>query len=136
MSGRVILVAEDDPINQRLANKILRHAGYEVLLAGDGAQAVAIARERIPDLILMDLSMPVLSGWDATLELKMDPATHQIPIIACTAHAMAGDKAKSQTYGCDGYVAKPYTPDELLSAVAWGLNLGNAAAAGREPDDT
>ena len=112
-----ILVVEDDADNRRIAVKILAVAGYDVLEATDGAQALALARSEHPDLILMDLALPTVDGWEATRQLKADPATHTIPVIALTAFAMAGDEERSRAVGCDDYIAKPARPTAIREMV-------------------
>ena len=113
-----ILVVEDDPDIRDLALKILRARGYAPLWAGDGAQALEMARGARPALILMDLSIPEIDGWEAARRLKADPETASIPIVAATAHAMSGDREKALAAGCDEYLSKPYRPDELRHLVA------------------
>jgi two-component system cell cycle response regulator DivK len=113
-----ILVADDDADNRRIMQLALSAAGYEVRLACDGREALASAASERPDLIVMDLSMPVLSGWEAVRLLKADPALRGIPVLAFTAHAMAGDDRRAKEAGCDGYLSKPCTPREAVAAVA------------------
>ena len=113
-----ILVVEDEENNRDLALKILRSRGYAPVWAGDGAQALAMARSARPALILMDLSIPEIDGWEATRRLKADPETAGILIVAATAHAMSGDREKALAAGCDEYLSKPYRPDELRQLVA------------------
>ena len=103
----VILIAEDDPMNREMIRRYLQLAGYEVITATDGEQAVAMAGSEMPALILMDLGLPVLSGWDATKQLRMAPETRAIPIIALTAYALVGDREKALAAGCNDYETKP-----------------------------
>ena len=103
----VILVAEDDPLNREMIRRYLQLAGYQVITATDGEQAVAMAEAELPALILMDLGLPVLSGWDATRQLRMAPETRAIPIIALTAYALVGDREKALAAGCNDYETKP-----------------------------
>jgi two-component system, cell cycle response regulator DivK len=112
-----ILLVEDDPNNRDLALKILRSRGYAVTWAGTGVEALAQAREVHPDLILMDLSLPEMDGWEATRRLKADPSVRHIPVIAATAHAMVGDREKALDAGCDAYFTKPYLPADLRATV-------------------
>lgn len=112
-----ILVVEDNAANMKLARVLLEKAGYAVLMAGDGETGVQLARESVPDLILMDVQMPGMDGLAATGILKGDPLTRSIPIIALTAHAMKGDDEKILAAGCDGYLAKPFHYPDLLKAV-------------------
>ena len=106
---KTLLVADDEPANIALIKMVVEDSGIDVRLvtAADGEQAVASARAMSPDLILMDLKMRVLDGWEATRRLKADPATARIPVIALTAQAMAGDREQALAAGCDDYVTKP-----------------------------
>jgi two-component system, cell cycle response regulator DivK len=103
----VILIAEDDPMNREMIRRYLQLAGYQVITATNGEQAVAMAEAELPALILMDLGLPVLSGWDATRQLRMAPETRAIPIIALTAYALVGDREKALAAGCNDYETKP-----------------------------
>ena len=113
-----ILVVEDNELNMKLLNDVLEAHGYEVMSTGRGAVAVDWARHYRPDLILMDLQLPDLSGLDATRQLKADVETRGIPIIAVTAFAMAGDEKRALAHGCDAYVAKPIVLRDFLNLVA------------------
>jgi CheY-like chemotaxis protein len=115
--SRTILLVEDHEDNRIVYSTILEHFGYTVLLAGDGAEGVRLARETRPDLILMDVSIPVMDGWEATRTLKADPATSSIPVIALTAHALAADRERAVEVGCDGYLAKPVEPSRVVEEV-------------------
>ena len=112
-----ILVADDDMDNRAIMAACLAAAGFLVVLAQDGAQAVEEAGRQAPDLILMDMSMPVLDGYAATRRLKADPGLRRIPVVALTAFALAGDEAKTRAAGCDGYITKPYIPSEVVRRV-------------------
>jgi len=112
---RKILVVEDNEDNLQVVCDELEYAGYEVVSAGDGEEAIEKTLAETPDLILMDVSIPIIDGWEVTRRLKADPKTGNIPIIALTAHAMAGDEEKAKAAGCDGYIAKPCTPDEVAA---------------------
>lgn len=112
-----ILVVEDNAANMKLARVLLEKAGHAVLMAGDGETGVRLARESVPDLILMDVQMPGMDGLAATGILKDDPLTQGIPIIALTAHAMKGDNEKILAAGCDGYLTKPFHYPDLLKAI-------------------
>ena len=112
-----ILLVEDNSDNRTIYQTVLNHYGYEVLEARDGEEGVRLAREAIPDLILMDISIPIIDGWEATQVLKHDPATRDIPIIALTAHALASDREKAMEVGCDGYLAKPCEPRAVVAEV-------------------
>jgi two-component system, cell cycle response regulator DivK len=111
-----ILIVEDVKLNVELLTQLLEDE-YELIVANDGQEGVAIADQERPDLILMDMSLPVLNGWEATRHLKANQALKHIPIIALTAHAMSGDEAKARTAGCDDYLAKPLNEDLLFEKV-------------------
>jgi len=113
-----ILLVEDNEMNRDMLSRRLKRKGYEVLIAVDGAEGVSMGISEKPDLILMDMSLPVMDGWTATSELKANPDTKSIPIIALTAHAMSGDKEKAMAAGCDDYDTKPIELDRLLSKMA------------------
>ena len=115
--SRTILLVEDHEDNRIVYRTMLEHFGYRVLLAGDGGEGVRLARESLPDLILMDVSIPVMDGWEATATLKADPATARLPIIALNAHALAADRERATEVGCDGYLAKPVEPRRVLEEV-------------------
>ena len=102
-----ILLVEDNELNHDMLSRRLTRRGFEVVIAVDGAQGVALALAESPDLILMDMSLPVMDGWEAAQRLKAAPETQVIPIIALTAHAMAGDREKALAAGCDDYDTKP-----------------------------
>jgi two-component system, cell cycle response regulator DivK len=112
-----LLLVEDNEENRDGLSRHLRRKGFEVLLAVDGRQGVEAARAGAPDLILMDMSLPVLDGWEATRQLKAAPETRHIPVIALTAHAMAGDREKALQAGCDEYDTKPVEITRLLGKI-------------------
>lgn len=112
-----ILVIEDTEDNRQIIRDLLANAGYELLEAVDGVQGVDAALRALPDLILMDIQLPVLDGYEATRRIKADPSTRAIPIIAVTSYALSGDEAKARAAGCDGYIAKPFSPRQLLAKV-------------------
>ncbi len=112
-----ILLVEDNQMNRDMLSRRLTRKGYEVVIAVDGEQGMTMARSEAPDLILMDMSLPVLDGWEATRQLKNAPATQAIPIIALTAHAMAGDREKAVEAGCDDYDTKPIELPRLLEKI-------------------
>lgn len=116
MSKR-ILVVEDQEDNRRIVRDLLTKAGYEIIEAVNGEEGVAMAHTERPDLILMDIQLPGLDGYEATRRIKSDPALRQIPIIAVTSYALSGDDAKAAAAGCDGYVTKPFSPRALLAKV-------------------
>ena len=112
-----ILLVEDNQMNRDMLSRRLARKGYEVVIAIDGQQGVAMARSETPDLILMDMSLPVLDGWEATRQLKGASETQAIPIIALTAHAMAGDREKAVKAGCNDYDTKPIELPRLLEKI-------------------
>jgi CheY-like chemotaxis protein len=109
-----ILLIEDNEMNRDVLSRRLGRRGYQVLVAFDGTQGIAMAQKEQPDLILMDMRLPVLDGWEATRQLKAAPETRAIPIIALTAHAIAGDRERAIRVGCDDYEAKPVNFSRLL----------------------
>ena len=113
-----ILVVEDNPDNRILITDVLTSLDYIVSIAGDGEEGVAKATAERPDLILMDLSLPIMDGWTATRHIKANPELKHIKIIALTAHAMVGDREKSLAAGCDDYISKPIDLRELTSKLA------------------
>jgi two-component system, cell cycle response regulator DivK len=114
---KTVLLVEDNEDNRIIYATALRYAAYTVLEAITGTEGVRKAREEHPDLILMDISVPELDGWEATAILKSDPKTAHIPIIAVTAHALPGDEDRSMAAGCDGYLPKPIPPAKLIAEV-------------------
>ena len=127
-----ILYAEDNDDNVFILKTRLTRAGFTVLIAADGAQAVAMATTEQPDMILMDLSLPVLDGWEATRKIKSAAATRHIPVIALTAHAMTGDREKALAAGCDDFDTKPIELQRLfgkIHALAPGAGRGDAGAS-------
>ena len=112
-----ILVVEDNEMNRDMLSRRLERRGYEVVIAVDGGQGLALARSEAPDLILMDMSLPVLDGWEATRQLKAAPETRAIPIIALTAHAMSDDRDRAIDAGCDDYDTKPVELPRLLAKI-------------------
>ena len=129
--AKVLLVEDSEESRDGLARH-LRRKGHEVLLAVDGRQGVEVARAEAPDLILMDMSLPILDGWEATRQLKAAPQTRGIPVIALTAHAMAGDREKALEAGCDDYDTKPIEVSRLLTKIETLLEKTNSPAPGRE----
>ena len=112
-----ILLVEDNEMNRDMLSRRLKRRGYEVTIAVNGAEGVAMATSTTPDLILMDMSLPVMDGWEATKNIKADPATESIPVIALTAHAMSGDREKALQAGCDDYDTKPIELSRLLTKI-------------------
>jgi two-component system, cell cycle response regulator DivK len=118
-----ILLVEDNEMNRDMLSRRLARKGYEVVIATDGGQGVDMAHQHLPDIILMDMSLPVKDGWTATRELKAHEKTKKIPIIALTAHAMSGDREQALAAGCDDYDTKPIELPRLLGKIE---NLLNA----------
>mgnify|MGYP001823566012 CR=1 FL=1 len=112
-----ILLVEDNEMNRDMLSRRLERKGYEVVIAVDGQAGVDMASSAGPDLILMDLSLPIMDGWEATRRIKADAATQNIPVIALTAHAMAGDEQKALDAGCDDYDTKPVELNRLLGKI-------------------
>jgi CheY-like chemotaxis protein len=112
-----ILLVEDNEMNRDMLSRRLVKRGYEVVVAVDGQEGVEKARSEAPALVLMDMSLPVLDGWEATRALRAEPATRAIPIIALTAHAMAGDREKALAAGCDDFDTKPIELERLLGKI-------------------
>jgi len=116
--SKVILIVEDEPRNLKLIRDLLHVVGYETLEATDGKQGIELAKAHRPDLILMDIAMPVMDGLEATKALKADAETKNTHIIALTSHAMKGDEERIRAAGCDGYLTKPIDTREFLKKVA------------------
>jgi CheY-like chemotaxis protein len=112
-----ILLVEDNDMSRDMLSRRLQRKGHELLLAGDGMQAILMAESETPDLILLDMSLPVIDGWEAARRLKASPTTASVPIIALTAHAMAGDREKALAAGCDDYDTKPVDFALLLAKI-------------------
>lgn len=112
-----ILLVEDNEMNLDMLSRRLERRGYDILIAKDGAQGVQMAKEEAPDLILMDMSLPIMDGWEATRRIKSDADTQSIPVIALTAHAIAGDREKALAAGCDEYESKPVKFPRLLGKI-------------------
>ena len=117
MSNRTILHIEDNASNRKIVRDLLSRASYRLIEAVDGELGVTVAVEQLPDLILMDLQMPKMSGLEATRKLRADPKTAKIPIIAVTSFALSGDDQKALEAGANAYLAKPYSPRELLGLI-------------------
>src|SRR5437763_10943261 len=114
---RKTLVVEDNEMNRDMLMRRLARKGFEVIAAGDGQEGLELAHSAQPDIILMDMSLPVLDGWEATRRIKADPATRAIPVIALTAHAMAGDRQRALDAGCDDYDTKPIEFPILIAKI-------------------
>ncbi|HXU55859.1 MAG TPA: response regulator [Casimicrobiaceae bacterium] len=117
MSERTILYIEDNEYNRKIVRQLLGRTSYQLVEAVDGESGVALAQQLVPQLILMDVQLPKMSGLDATRMLKADPRTSGIPIIVITSFALSGDREKAAVAGADNYLAKPYSPRELLALV-------------------
>jgi two-component system cell cycle response regulator DivK len=131
-----ILIVEDNELSRDMLSRRLRRKGYEVLVATDGQEGIAMAQRELPDLVLMDLSLPDLDGWEATRRLKKDAKTQHIPVIALTAHAMSGDREKAIDAGCDEYDTKPIDLRRLLSKMVRFVEdpeAGGSGASGTGP---
>ena len=115
--GKIILIVEDEPKNLKLIQDLLQASRYTTIEATDGRQGVELARDRKPDLILMDIQLPVMDGLEATRILKADTSTRDMPIIALTSYAMAGDEERAREAGCDGYITKPIDTRGFLKKV-------------------
>jgi two-component system cell cycle response regulator DivK len=116
MSKRILMV-EDTEDNRQIVRDLLAATEYELIEAADGAAGVAAAVSERPDLILMDIQLPMIDGYEAARRIKADPTLRQIPIIAVTSYALSGDEAKALAAGCDGYIAKPFSPRQLLTMI-------------------
>ncbi|XWX04668.1 response regulator [Aggregatilineales bacterium SYSU G02658] len=125
-----ILLIEDNEMNLDMLTRRLERRGFEILVAVDGAQGIEVVKQEMPDLILMDMSLPVMDGWEATRRLKADPKLRHIPIIALTAHAIAGDRERCLAAGCDEYESKPVKFPRLLEKIQ--LMLGIELQGGDE----
>lgn len=122
-----ILLVEDNEMNRDMLSRRLERRGYQVVMAVDGAQGLAMTRSEAPDIVLMDMSLPVMDGWEATRQIKADEAIKHIPVVGLTAHAMAEDKAKCLAAGCDDYDTKPIELQRLLGKIQANLEKKGAA---------
>jgi|SRR5579862_7833914 len=131
---RKILLVEDNEMNRDMLSRRLVRKGFEVVLAVDGQSGVEMAQDQLPDLVLMDMSLPVLDGWEATRRLKSASATRHIPVIALTAHAMSSDRDRALEAGCDDYDTKPIELPRLLGKIEslLGGTAGSTVAAGEQ----
>ena len=116
MSG-CILVVEDQMDNRQILRDLLGNAGYQLVEAENGEEALAAVSRQRPDLILMDIQLPVMDGYEATRRIRAIPELARVPIVAVTSYALSGDEAKTREAGCDGYIAKPFSPRQLLAKV-------------------
>ena len=127
MSKRILMV-EDTEDNRQILRDLMSSTDYELLEAVDGAEGIAMAAKHKPDLILMDIQLPVMDGYEASRRIKSNPELQHIPIIAVTSYALAGDEAKTLAAGCDGYIAKPFSPRLLLEKIREFLPRGDPLA--------
>jgi two-component system, cell cycle response regulator DivK len=125
----IVLVVDDFADNREMYSEYLSFSGYDVIEARNGLEALEAARQRLPDIIIMDLSLPVMDGWEATRRLKADERTRRIPVVALTGHALAGHSKGAQEAGCDSFLAKPCLPDQLVAEIRRMLGGGKAGAA-------
>ena len=121
-----VLLVEDNEMNRDMLSRRLIRRGFEVIFAVDGKQGVDAARREKPDIILMDMSLPVMDGWEATRCVKVDDATRSVPVIGLTAHAMSGDREKAMEAGCDDYDTKPVELDRLIGKIERRLGLAKS----------
>ncbi len=121
-----VLLVEDNEMNRDMLSRRLIRRGFQVVFAVDGQQGVDLARSERPDIILMDMSLPAIDGWEATRRVKADNATRSVPVIGLTAHAMAGDREKAIEAGCDDYETKPVELDRLISKIERLLDAAKA----------
>jgi len=117
MNGKTILYVEDNEYNLKIVRQLLSRTSYRLIEAVDGEQGVATALREVPDLILMDIQLPKLSGLDATRRIRTDPKTAHVPIVVITSFALSGDSEKAKEAGASAYLAKPYSPRELLQMI-------------------
>ncbi len=117
MAGELILIVEDNEKNLKLVRDVLQFRGYRTLEAGTAGEGISLAGAHRPDLILMDIQLPILDGYEATRRIKADPELREIPIIAVTSYALSGDDVKALEAGCDAYVTKPFSPRALLAKI-------------------
>ena len=120
----LVLVVDDFADNREMYSEYLSFSGYDVIEATNGKEAVDAARARLPDIIIMDLSLPVMDGWEATRRLKADDRTRKIPVVALTGHALAGHSKGARDAGCDSFLAKPCLPDQLVAEIKRMLESG------------
>ena len=114
---KTVLIVEDNELNMKLFNDLVETRGHRIVQTRNGIEAVDLARKHRPDLILMDIQLPGLNGYEATRRIKADPALRDVPVIAVTSYALSGDEASARAAGCDGYIAKPFSPRTLLGLI-------------------
>ena len=125
----LVLVVDDFADNREMYSEYLSFSGYEVIEARNGKEAIEAAQEKLPDIIIMDLSLPVMDGWEATRRLKADDRTRRIPVVALTGHALAGHSKGARDAGCDSFLAKPCLPDTLVAEIRRMLSAEKAPSA-------
>ena len=123
-----VLLVEDNEMNRDMLSRRLIRRGFQVVFAIDGKQGIELARRELPDIVLMDMSLPIIDGWEATRRLKADDTTRNVPVIALTAHAMSGDREKAIEAGCDDYDTKPVELDRLIGKIARLLGTAKVVA--------
>ena len=127
----LVLVVDDFADNREMYSEYLSFSGYDVIEAQNGKEAVEAAQARMPDIIIMDLSLPVMDGWEATRRLKADDRTKKIPVVALTGHALAGHSKGAREAGCDSFLAKPCLPDQLVAEIKRMLESGKGTIVGK-----
>lgn len=130
---RILLVEDNEMNRDMLTRRLVRH-GFEIRTAGDGARALACVKSEAPDVVLMDMSLPVMDGWEATRRLKADAATRAVPVIALTAHAMSGDRERAIEAGCDDFDTKPVDLQRLLAKIEQALATAVPRSGGALPE--
>jgi two-component system, cell cycle response regulator DivK len=115
--NKCVLIVEDQEDNRKILRDLLSNAGYDLIEAANGEEGVALALSRRPNLVLMDIQLPAMDGYEATRRIKNNPELRSIPIIAVTSYALSGDEAKARAAGCDAYITKPFSPRQLLAKV-------------------
>jgi two-component system, cell cycle response regulator DivK len=128
----LVLVVDDFADNREMYSEYLTYSGYDVIEAKNGKEALEAAQARSPDIIIMDLSLPVMDGWEATRRLKADDRTRSIPVVALTGHALAGHSQGAREAGCDSFLAKPCLPDQLVAEIKRMLESGKASIKVKE----
>jgi two-component system cell cycle response regulator DivK len=123
-----VLLVEDNEMNRDMLSRRLIRRGFQVVFAIDGKQGIELARRELPDIVLMDMSLPIIDGWEATRRLKADDTTRNVPVIGLTAHAMSGDREKAIEAGCDDYDTKPVELDRLIAKIARLLGTAKVVA--------
>jgi two-component system cell cycle response regulator DivK len=126
--AKIVLIIEDNPLNMKLFKEVLELHGYDAVAAEDGSSGLALARERRPDVVLLDIQLPMMSGFEVLRHLKQDPDLQSVPVIAVTAHAMAGDESTILGAGCEEYLTKPVSIERLIEVVGHYASVGAVAS--------